>query len=41
VRLGLKHFVEGARLIGMAVAESPEVQARARRRSAQQQIVGG
>jgi len=29
-RLGLRHFLEGFRLIGMAVAESPEVQARRR-----------
>ncbi len=40
VRLGLKHFLEGARLIAMAVKESPEVQARARRRAAQE-VVGG
>lgn len=26
VRLGLSHFVEGARLVGMAVTQSPEVQ---------------
>ena len=32
VRLGLGHFLEGLRLVGMAVAESPEVQARQRRR---------
>lgn len=32
-RLGLSHFREGLRLIGMAVAESPEVQARQRSRS--------
>jgi hypothetical protein len=31
VRLGAKHFLEGARLIGMAVAESPEFKARQRR----------
>ncbi len=31
VRLGLKHFLEGTRLIGMAVAESPEVLQRKRR----------
>jgi hypothetical protein len=30
VRTGLSHFLEGFRLIGMAVAESPEVQARKR-----------
>jgi uncharacterized protein (DUF362 family) len=35
VRIGLKHFVEGTRLIGMAVAESPEVLQR-KRRAAQQ-----
>jgi hypothetical protein len=34
VRLGMKHFLEGFRLIGMAVAESPEMQARRRRRQA-------
>jgi uncharacterized protein (DUF362 family) len=33
VRMGLKHFMEGTRLVGMAVAESPEVQARKRRRN--------
>jgi uncharacterized protein (DUF362 family) len=31
VRLGFKHFLEGTRLIGMAVAESPEVLQRKRR----------
>jgi uncharacterized protein (DUF362 family) len=31
VRIGLKHFLEGTRLIGMAVAESPEVLQRTRR----------
>jgi uncharacterized protein (DUF362 family) len=31
VRIGLKHFIEGTRLIGMAVAESPEVLNRKRR----------
>ena len=31
VRAGLRHFLEGARLIGMAVAESPELQTRRRR----------
>lgn len=31
VRIGMKHFLEGFRLIGMAVAESPEAQARKRR----------
>ena len=33
-RIGLSHFREGLRLLGMAVAESPEVQARQRARSA-------
>ncbi|HEY3358000.1 MAG TPA: DUF362 domain-containing protein [Polyangia bacterium] len=33
IRLGLKHFIEGFRLIGMAVAESPEVKARQRRKA--------
>jgi hypothetical protein len=32
-RVGLAHFLEGLRLLGMAVAESPEVQARRRRQS--------
>ena len=32
VRIGLKHFLEGTRLIGMAVAESPEMKARKRRK---------
>jgi hypothetical protein len=32
VRMGLKHFMEGTRLVGMAVAESPEMRARKRRR---------
>ncbi len=31
--MGIKHFLEGLRLVGMAVAESPEVQARQRRRA--------
>ena len=31
VRAGLKHFIEGARLIGMALAQSPEYQNRRRR----------
>ncbi len=31
-RIGLKHFLEGLRLVGMAVAESPELKARQRRR---------
>ncbi len=30
-RTGMEHFMEGARLVGMAVAESPEVAARKRR----------
>ncbi|MFO0661379.1 MAG: DUF362 domain-containing protein [Polyangiaceae bacterium] len=30
IRLGAKHFLEGLRLIGMAVTESPEVQSRHR-----------
>jgi uncharacterized protein (DUF362 family) len=34
VRGGLKHFLEGSRLVGMAVIESPELKAR-KRRSAQ------
>ncbi len=34
VRLGMKHFLEGMRLIAMAVAESPEMQARKRRAQA-------
>lgn len=33
-RLGLDHFREGLRLVGMAVAESPEVKARQRRAQA-------
>jgi uncharacterized protein (DUF362 family) len=32
VRMGLKHFLEGSRLVGMAVVESPEMKARQRRR---------
>ena len=32
VRMGLKHFAEGSRLVAMAVAESPEMKARQRRR---------
>ncbi len=31
VRAGVKHFLEGARLVGMALTESPELQARKRR----------
>jgi uncharacterized protein (DUF362 family) len=34
VRLGMKHFLEAFRLIGMAVTESPELKARNRRRLA-------
>ena len=34
-RDGMKHFMEGARLVGMAVAESPELKARKRRKDAQ------
>jgi hypothetical protein len=30
-RVGLRHFAEGTRLVGMAVMESPELQARRRR----------
>ena len=30
VRTGVKHFLEGMRLVGMAVAESPEMKARKR-----------
>jgi len=39
IRIGLKHFIEGFRLIGMAVAESPEMKMRSVRnaRAAQQQ----
>jgi uncharacterized protein (DUF362 family) len=33
VRVGLKHFLEGSRLVAMAVLESPEFQARKRRRA--------
>jgi hypothetical protein len=40
IRLGMKHFLEGARLIGMAVAESPEVLQR-KRRAAQAQAQAG
>jgi hypothetical protein len=35
VRLGMKHFMEGARLVGMAVAESPELKARKRRKESE------
>ena len=35
-RIGLKHFLEATRLIGMAVAESPENQARRRRHALRQ-----
>ncbi len=31
VQIGMKHFLEGARLMGMSIAESPEIQARQRR----------
>lgn len=34
VRAGMKHMLEGLRLIGMAVAESPELRARKRKASA-------
>ena len=34
IRIGLKHFLEGARLVGMAVSESPEVLNRKRRSAA-------
>ena len=34
IRMGMKHFAEGMRLVGMAVAESPELKARQRRRAA-------
>jgi uncharacterized protein (DUF362 family) len=33
VQMGLAHFAEGSRLVAMAVAESPEMKARARRRA--------
>jgi hypothetical protein len=36
VKMGIKHMLEASRLIGMAVAESPEVKARQRRRELQQ-----
>src|SRR5204863_9179 len=36
VRRGIKHFTEGLRLVGMAVAESPENLARKRRAAAAQ-----
>ena len=32
VQMGLKHFAEGSRLVAMAVAESPEMKARQRRK---------
>jgi uncharacterized protein (DUF362 family) len=32
-RAGLAHFIEGSRLVGMAVAESPELKARQRQRA--------
>jgi hypothetical protein len=31
ITLGAKHFAEGMRLIGMAVAESPELKSRKRK----------
>ena len=34
IQTGMKHFMEGARLVGMAVSESPEVNARKRTRDA-------
>ena len=34
IQIGAKHFAEGMRLIGMAVAESPEMNARKRRKQA-------
>jgi hypothetical protein len=34
VRMGLKHFLEGSRLMGMAVMESPEVKGTAARQKA-------
>ena len=34
VQMGMKHFLEGMRLIGMAVADSPEIKARQRRKEA-------
>jgi uncharacterized protein (DUF362 family) len=34
IQLGIKHFVEGARIVGMAITESPEIQARKRRAEA-------
>ena len=33
-RVGIRHFIEGTRLVGMAVLESPELQARKRRHAA-------
>jgi uncharacterized protein (DUF362 family) len=33
IKTGLSHFMEGSRLIAMAVAESPEIQARKRRQA--------
>jgi hypothetical protein len=38
VRSGVKHFLEGMRLVGMAVAESPEIMVRKRARA---QAAGG
>jgi len=37
VRAGIKHFLEGVRLVGMAVKESPEL--KARKRSAERALV--
>jgi uncharacterized protein (DUF362 family) len=37
VRMGLQHFLEGSRLAGMAIMESPEMKARQRRRAAERQ----
>lgn len=31
IQIGVKHFLEGARLMGMSIAESPEIKARQRR----------
>lgn len=39
VRTGMKHFLEGMRLVGMAVAESPEVTRRRSRRQAHAQAL--
>jgi hypothetical protein len=37
VRSGVKHFLEGMRLVGMAVAESPEIMIRKRARASSSQ----